>query len=212
MAKRDISGKKYYKELKIKPIRQNLSHHCFIAVRTALSPLDFFVGIYRYTDYLFQLSEQPLDIMINSTPFLFQTFDFQDTLSELTVSCIVNESISKEGEENHYLLGTKEKNTCFTLLQKREEKQLSIYFQTENEKNNKDWEENDWNLFKNNIERTSVNLMGKIDYIFPVKIKTYEMLKPLFLNFFNITSLRHQYIDSKHIKEIASLLSYIDNC
>jgi hypothetical protein len=74
--------------------------------------------------------------------------------------------------------------------------------------------EDDWDLFKNSMEQTSVNLMGKIDYLFPVEINMYNVLKPLFAEFSNISFLHHQCISSKNINAIDLLLfqwhSHID--
>jgi len=202
MEKRDISGRKYYKKLNIKPIRRNLSHYCLIAVRTTLDPLDFFAGIYQHSDYLFQLSEQTLDMEENTVCFSFQSFEYQDDLSEHSAFCIVNKSTDNE----HYLLG-KNKNACYILPQKRDKNQISFPFENEAESAEKGMEEDDWNAFKTNMQNSSVNLMGKIDYLFPVDIQTYEILKPLFLTFSDIHFLNHQYINDKQVKNIDSFFS-----
>jgi len=202
MEKRDISGKKQYKELLIKPFRRDLSRCCFIAVRTTLDPLDFFAGIFRYSNYLFQLSKQTFDIVQNSICFSFQSFEIQDISPENTAFCLVNKSINKE----QYLLG-KNKNACYLLPKKRSDNQISLSFENEIDKTEQGGEENDWNAFKNSMENTSVDLMGKIDYIFPVEIQTYEILEPLFLKFPDIEFLNHQNISPKSISEIDLFLS-----
>ena len=202
MEKRDISGKKQYKEFLIKPFKKNLSHYCFVAVRTTFDPLDFFAGIFQYSNYLFQLSKQTLEVVKNSISFSFQSFEIQDTLSEHTAFCLVNKSIDKE----QYLFG-KNKNACYILHQKRTENQISLFFENEEDKAEQNIEEDGWNAFKNSMENTSVNLMGKIDYLFLVEIQTYEILKPLFLKFPDISFLNHQIINPKNINEIDSFLS-----
>ena len=112
MEKRDISGKKLYKKLSIKPVKHNLSHYCFIAIRTTCdNPLDFFTSIYQSTNYLFQLSKQNLDIAIHSQSFSFQSFEFQDIISEHIACCLVNKSQRKK----QYLVGTNDKNSCYFL-------------------------------------------------------------------------------------------------
>lgn len=202
MEKRDISGKKQYKELLVKPFKRDLSHYCFVAVRTTLDPLDFFAGIFRDSNYLFQLSKQTFDIVQNSICFSFQSFEIQDVLPEYKAFCIINKSINKE----QYLFG-KNKNVCYLLSQKWSDNQISLSFENEVETTEQSDNENDWNTFKNSMVNTSVDLMGKIDYIFPVEIQTYEILKPLFLKFSNIEFLNHQIINPKSINEIDLFLS-----
>ena len=202
MEKRDISGKKQYKEFLIKPFRKNLSHYCFIAVRTTSDPLDFFTDIFQYSHCLFQLSEHPLEVVKNSISYSFQSFEIQDTLSEHIAFCLVNKSI----EKGQYLLG-KHKNSCYLLHQKRENNQVSLFFDHEEKKTEQGREEDAWNAFKTDMENTSVDLMGKIDYFFLVEIQTYEILKPLFLKFPDMSFLNHQVINPKDINEIDSFLS-----
>lgn len=213
MEKRDITGKKYYKELFVKPVRQNISHYCFIAIRTTLEPLDFFAGIYQHSNFLFSLSKHTLDVVIDSNSFSFQSFEFQDPLSEYIAFCLVNKSLHKD----QYLLGIKDYNSCHLLQERQKQKQkqhknqLSFSFQDNDDYEiNEDGEENDWNSFKQNIQNTSVNLMGKIDYIFPVFIRTYEILKPLFLHFKNITSLNYMLVDPKNINDIELFFSQLN--
>ena len=203
MEKRDIFGKKLYKELSIKPIRRDLSHYCFVAVRTTFEPLDFFSGIYQHSNYLFQLSEPCLEVVQGITRFSFQLFEYQDDndFSKYNVFCIVNKSV----KDKQNLVG-KNKNSCYLLPQNRDKNQISLFFEEE-EATKKNKEEADWDLFKNTMQNSSVNLMNKIDYIFPVDIQTYEILKPLFFRLSDMPFLNHQFIDSKQIKDINSFLS-----
>jgi hypothetical protein len=201
MEKRDITGKKYYKELSIKPAKQNMAHHCFIAVRTELEPLEFFADIFQQTNYLFQLSRSALEVVSKTDYFSFRSFEFQDTLSDNLSFCIVNKSIHNE----QYLFGRDEKNACFVLPQKywkQKKNQLVLPFDDIGE--DLEEEKNDWDLFKNDMERSSINLMGNIDYLFPVEIHTYEILKPLFLYFPKMKSLHYTLINSKDVIDIDS--------
>jgi len=204
MEKRDISGKKFYKELVIKPFQRDLSHYCFVAVRTTSDPLNFFASIFQHSNYLFQLSKHTFDVVMDSICFTFQSFEIQDIISESTALCLVNKSVKKE----QYLFG-KNKNACYILPHKRGENQISLSFENEEDITEHGSEEGNWNAFKNSMENTSVYLMGKIDYIFPVEIETYEILKPLFLKFSNLAFLNHQIINAKSINEIELFLSQI---
>ena len=201
MERTDISGKKDYKELSIKPVKRNLSHYCFIAVRTLIEePLNFFIAVYQQTNYLFQMSKHPLDMSNDTHRFSFHSFEFKDNMSEYAAFCIVNKSLKKE----QYLFRETDKNSCYVLPRQKTKNKLSISFQSEEEETEISMEENDWNSFKRSMQKTSVNLMGKIDYVFPVDIQTYEILKPLMLNLPNIPFLNHQFIDLKQVMEIDS--------
>ena len=211
MEKRDIFGKKQYKELLIQPAKINLSHYCFIAIRTELEQsLNFFTSIYQNTNYLFQLSKSVFDIDVDDNCFSFRSFEFKDTVSEHSAFCLVNKSVRKK----QYLFGKDDKRSCYILPKQKTKNQISFSFQQENEPTEKSIDENDWDLFKRNIQDTSVNLMDKIDYIFPVEIRTYEILKPLFLNLPNIPFLNHQFIDPKNIRDMDTFFhqwcSYLD--
>jgi uncharacterized protein YnzC (UPF0291/DUF896 family) len=200
MEKRDITGKKYYKELSIKQIKQNMAHHCLIAVKTELDPLDFFSNIFIKSNYLFQLSKFTMEMVVENGYFSFRSFEFKDTLSDNIVFCIVNQSTYHE----RYLLGNDEKNSCFVLDQKywkQMKNQLSLSFEDIEEI---DGEKDDWNLFKANMGKSSVNLTGNIDYLFPVEIHTYEILKPLFLYLPQTEFLNYTLINPKDIANIDS--------
>jgi hypothetical protein len=206
MEKRDITGKKYYKELSIRPVKQNMEFYCFIAIRTKLEPLEFFADIYQRTNYLFQLSASMLEI-VKTDYFSFRSFEYQDTLSDHVPHCLVNKSTHHE----QYLLGYEENKSCFVIQQKqrkRKNNQLSLPFEDDEESVDNDIDKNDWDVFKSNMEKHSINLAGKIDYLFPVEIHTYEILQPLFLYLYKIDSLSYTLINAKDIIDIDVFFSY----
>ncbi len=182
MPQRDITGKELYKEITFRSIKRDVGHYCFIALRTKLSFLDFFVDIFKRTDYLFKLSAHSLEIVLDSRSFIFKVFQYQDPLSGQLVVCFINKDISKA----HYLLGEKTENACFTLLKSKNRNQLSFSFDDEIQEEQNYDEQKNWTLFKEIMQKKSVDLMGEIDFLFPVKIQTYEILKPLFLEFINM--------------------------
>jgi hypothetical protein len=204
MKKRDITGKKYYKELSIKPVKQNTDYHCFIAIRTKLELLDFFSHIFLQTNYLFQLSKSSLGMLIQNNYFSFRIFEYQDAFSDNLAFCIVNKSMHHE----QYLFGKEEKNASFVLHQKywkQSKNQLSLSFENdETAEEEMDREKKDWNLFKTAMEKFSINLTGNIDYIFPVEIRTYEILKPLFLHLSRMRFLNYTLINPKDISRLDS--------
>ncbi|MDR1182041.1 MAG: hypothetical protein LBL13_08710 [Bacteroidales bacterium] len=205
MEKRDITGKKYYKELSIKPVKRNMEHYCFIAVRTGKEPLEFFSTIFQQTNYLFQLSKSVLEMVARTDYFSFRSFEFQDTLSDNLAFCIVNKSTHQE----QYLFGKDEKNACFVLhpkYWKSGRNQLSLPF-SDMESDSED-EKNDWDLFKTDMGQFSTNLTKNIDYLFPVEIHTYEILKPLFLYFSKMKFLNYTLINPKDVTDIDSFFPH----
>ena len=206
MSKRDITGKEYYKEIAFSPIKHNLAHYCFIAVRTTLTSLDFFVELFKMTNYLFELSDSPLDIVIDSKNFIFQAFHCKDFQSEQLGICFLNGDIHK----NHYLLGEKDEKACFSLAKMKNRNQLSFSFEdlekSEDTQNQDFDEEQNWTSFKELMQKKSTDLLGEADFLFPVSIQTYEILKPLFLEFPTMNFIHYRLISHAEITQVEALL------
>ena len=209
MPRRDIIGKEFYKNIALRP-KLNENHYCFIGIRTQLNTLDFFVNIFRDTNFLFELSNEPLEIPNHSEKILFQPFLFHDTLSEHFIACLVNKDIS----DSQYLLGEKGSNICYNLNKSKKKNQLFLSFEDEQE--SQELEENseeitdelkNWMSFKETMSETSTNLMGQIDFLFLVKVQTYEILKPLFLKFSSIRYINYRLIFPREIKEYDVLIA-----
>jgi hypothetical protein len=213
MERRDIIGTKQYKELIVKPVRQNPAHHGFIAVRSTLSPLDFFSEIYQTTDYLFFLCRQPFEAFRDETSCGFSVFVHHDLFSEHSAVCMLNKDLSK----NHALLGGHETDACFVIQKHKIQNQLFLPFgqdgeheedilPTETDRK----EENQWNHFLHTLTETSIDLKGKIDFVFPVSIRTYEILKPLFLKFKTLPSLHYMFIQAKTVAAFDAFVAAYD--
>jgi hypothetical protein len=206
MEKRDITGKKQYKELSIRPVRQNTERHAFILVKTQWATLDFFAEIHRQTDYLFGLSAQFFTTTVEDCPFVYRVFEYQDVLSEHIAFCIVNRDL----DNRQFLLGSDENNACFVFQKKKRTNQLLIDFDKDDE-NPADIldtrEESNWNKFKTTMLKHSVLLSGNTDFVFPVDIRTYDILRPLFLKFKDIRTLDYMFIPAKSVMNVDLLMS-----
>ena len=205
MPQRDITGKEFYKEIAFHSIKRNADYYCFIALRTKLSLLDFFVDIFKNTDYLFELSENSLQIVLDSQNSVFKVFQYQDPFSEQFSICFIN----KDSNRNKYLLGENTENVCFTLSKNKNRNQLSFLFEEEEEpqeEQNYD-EQKNWTSFKETMQKKSVDLMGKIDFLFPVNIQTYEVLKPLFLEFTTMDNIHYRLILPLEIEGVNALIT-----
>ncbi|MDR1879210.1 MAG: hypothetical protein LBQ64_06580 [Bacteroidales bacterium] len=208
MEKRDITGKKQYKELSIRPVRHNTDHHAFILVKTAWATLDFFAEIYRQTDYLFGLSAQVFTTSVDSRSFAFRVFEYQDVLSEHIAFCIVNRDL----DNKQFLLGSDEKNACFVFQKKKRTNQLLIDFDKDDE--NPDQtdvldtrEESNWTKFKTTMLKNTVTLTGNTDFVFPVDIRTYDILRPLFLKIKDMHTLDYMFIPAKSVLNVDLFMS-----
>ena len=205
MPKRDITGKEFYKDITLRSKKRETDNYCFIGVRTTFDMLGFFLEIYNNTDYLFELSEFSLDVVIDSENFVFKSFLFKDSLSPHFALCFVNMDFNK----NHYLLGGNHKNSCFLLKKSAKRNQLSFSFEEEGVPSAID-EEKNWTQFKENMSDMTVDLMGEINFLFPVKIQTYEILKPLFLEFANMEQIIHRLILPHEIEGVDALRTQLD--
>lgn len=207
MPQRDITGKEFYKEIAFRSIKRNADHYCFIALRTKLNLLDFFVDIFKRSDYLFELSTHSLEIVLDSQSFIFKVFQFQDPLSEQIAICFINKDISKA----QYLLGENTGNACFTLLKSKNRNQLSFSFDDDEPQEEQDYDEQkNWTSFKEIMQKKSVDLMGEIDFLFPVKIQTYEVLKSLFEEFTDTNNIRYRLILPHEIDGVDALITQWD--
>ena len=207
MPQRDITGKEFYKNINFRSKKRDSDNYCFIGVRTDLDTVGFFLDVFNNTGYLFELSESSLDIVIDSENFVFKSFVFKDSLSKYFMLCFVNQDFAK----NQYLLGEDELNACFLLEKSKKRNQLSFSFENEQEIGDDNCsvmdEEMNWKHFKETMLNTTIDLKREINFLFPVKIQTYEVLKPLFLKFTNMQHLTHRLIFPHEIEGVEALLT-----
>ena len=211
MPRRDVTGKEFHKDIILQSKKRDSDNYCFIGVRTTLDTVGFFLNIFNNTDYLFELSESSLDIVIDSENFVFKSFLFQDPLSKHIVLCFVNRDLNK----NQYLLGEDEQNACFLLKKSEKRNQLSFSFEEDTDEQQGIGEDNysivdeetNWKHFKDTMSNTTVDLKGEINFLFPVKIQTYEILKPLFLELLNMQYITHRLIFPQEIEGVEALIT-----
>ena len=208
MPRRDFTGKEFYKDTRFRSTERKADHYCFIGVRTSLDAVGFFLDIFKKTDYLFELSESSLEIVINSENFVFKSFLFQDPLSNHFVLCFVNKDLNK----NRYLLGGDAQNACFLLKKSKKRDQLSFSFEEEQQEIREDSysimdEETSWAQFKETMSNTAIGLSGEIDFLFPIKIHTYEILKPLFLEFAKMQDITYRLVFPREIEGVDALIT-----
>lgn len=210
MSKRDITGKEPYKEIVFRSIKRNSNNYCFIALRKKMSLLDFFVDIFKQSNYLFELSEHSLEIVLDSQNFVFKVFQYEDSDAKQFALCFINKEISKM----QYLLGENIENVCFKLSKSKNRNQLSFSFDDEEqeEQNMEEQyeEQKDWASFKEAMRKKSVDLMGDIDFLFPINMQTYEILKPLFLEFANMENIHYRLIFPHEIDGVDALITQLD--
>ncbi|MDR0367749.1 MAG: hypothetical protein LBH82_01240 [Bacteroidales bacterium] len=199
MSQRDITGKELYKEITFRPIKHTFEHYCFLAVQTKLGLLDFFVELFKQTNYLFELSAFSMDIVLDSQHFVFKVFQYQDPASEQFSVCLVNKDHHKE----NYLLSENTANACFVLSKNIDRSQLSFAFGDEEPQEEQPYDEQKiWSSFKKTMQQKSTGLTREPDFLFPINIQTYDILKPLFLEFANMENIRYRLILPHEIEQV----------
>ena len=71
-------------------------------------------------------------------------------------------------------------------------------------------EQKNWAAFKETMQKKSMDLMGEIDFLFPVNIQTHEILKPLFLEFLNMDTIHYRLILPREIEGVDALITQWD--
>ena len=203
----DIFGKKLNKNTKMKSAKQNLSYRYLLGVRTPADVLTFSKMIYTETNYLFYISPNRFRVEDLDKYAEFQVFIHKDIISENRVFYLQN--VAFERDVN--ILGCGE-NALFRL-----NNQLSMSFEdNENEVITELDHEcgNDeiriWQECKSGLAKNSVELMGKIDYLFPIQIETYEILKPLLQHFHKMQEINYMLIEPEQINDAELFFMYIN--
>jgi len=213
MAKTDIFGKKPYKNMRVKSAKPSLGFCFVIAVRTDADMLSFYKMIYTKTHYHFYISQNRFQIEESDKFAEFQSFIHKDIISDNKVFYLQNTSF----ESDKHILGY-DKNALFQLKQEKRKRrnQLSVYFEeetdslTELKQENYSNEIQNWYDFKDDLAKNSVDIMGKIDYLFPIRIETYEIIKPMLQHFPKMKEINYMLIEPEKIKDAISLFWSID--
>ena len=215
----DIFGKKLNKNTKMKSAKQNLSYRYLLGVRTPADVLTFSKMIYTETNYLFYISPDRFRMEDLDKSAEFQVFIHKDVISENKVFYLQNIAFEKDKT----VLGCGE-NALFQLKQQKQPKrkkqkkinQISMSFNLEDEDftaSNQEYGNEEiriWHECKSGLAENSAELMGKIDYLFPIQIETYEILKPLLQHFHKIQEIKYILIEPKQIKDAELFFMYIN--
>jgi len=212
MSKTDIFGKKPYREIRLKLAKVDLTYRYVLAIRTDADILVFPKMIYNETNYLFYISPKESQEENKDKLSDFQLFIHNDTVLAYTVFYLRNTNF----DLNKRILGyddsalfqikrppQKQKNQTTLILEKKAD---FMDFTSEDCGD----EVQNWYDFKADLAQKSVDVMGKIDYIFPIQIETYEMLKPLLQQFSKMQELNYMLLEPKQINDAQSFFMHVD--
>jgi hypothetical protein len=216
MSKTDIFGKKPYKNTQVKSAKVDFLTYCYVlAVRTDADMLRFSKLILTETNYLFSISQARFQAEELDKFSSFQAFVHKDIISDNKVFYLQNTGF----ESNRTILGYKSDALFQIKRQKQRQKrknQLSLLFEEEaadlmdfNQEADSN-EIRDWYDFKDDLSKNSVDIMGKIDYLFPMQIERYEILKPLLQHLHKIKEINYMLLDPERIENAASFFKHID--
>ena len=212
MSKTDIFGKKPYRNTQIKSSKPVLEHCYVLAIRTDADILRFSKMIFIETNYLFYISRDKFRMKGLDKQSKFQSFVHKDIISDNKVFYLQNTGY----KSNKVILGY-EDNALFQLRRQKQKQrnQLSLFFEGEDVNltefnQTMDAEIQNWYDFKENLLKNSVDIMGKIDYLFPVRIETYEIVKPLLQYFPKMHEINYMLIEPERIENALSFFMYID--
>ncbi|MCL2130981.1 MAG: hypothetical protein FWH36_00780 [Lentimicrobiaceae bacterium] len=212
MQKTDIFGKKPYRNVEVKQLKPFLEYCYVLAVRTDADMLSFSKIIYAATNYLFYISPLRFQFGKSDKSPKFQSFIYKDIVTNYKLFYLQNTDF----QSNTTILGYGE-DALFQLKQqvKKSKNQATLSLEDENDTTQSAQDENseevkDWKTLKANLTKNSVNIMGKIDYLFPIQIETYEILMPLLQHFPKMQRINYMLIEPKQINDAISFFTHID--
>jgi len=213
MAKTDIFGIKPYRNTQVKSAKLNLGHCFVVAVRTDAEVLAFSTMLYTEANYLFSISEKRFQVKELNELLEFQSGIYKDIVSDNKLFYIQNTDFKL----NKNVLGYNSQSLFqIKKLRRRRKNQLSLFFEKEEKvdlnelKRQSVSEIQNWSDFKADLAGNAVDVMDKIDYLFPIQIETYEIIKPLLLLFPKMTDINYMLIEPERISDAISFFMYID--
>jgi hypothetical protein len=208
MAKTDIFGIKPYKNTWAKPPKPIWGYRYVLAIRTDADMLSFSKMIYTETNYLFYISQNRFQVEELDKTAAFQAFIHKDIISENKVFYLQNTGF----ESDRTILGYGG-NALFPIKpQKRKQKnQITLSFEEEDaDLAELDGDEiRNWYDFKDDLAKKSVNILNKINYLFPVQIETYEIVKPLLQHLYKMHEINYMLLEPEQIENAASFFRHI---
>jgi hypothetical protein len=213
MSGTDIFGKKPYKEIQVKSVKPDLASRYVLAIRTNADILSFSKMIYTETNYLFYISPDRFQAEELDRLSEFQSFIYKDIVSDNKVFYLQNTGLGSDKQ----ILGYGN-NALFQIRRKKKKRknQISLSFEEEAadaidfmQETHGDGIQN-WHDFKADLAQKSVDVMGKIDYIFPLQMETYEIVKPLLQHFSKMQEINYMLLEPKQINDAVSFFMYMD--
>lgn len=209
----DIFGKKPYKNTHVKSAKPSLDYCYVLAMRSSADRLSFSKMIYTQTQYLFYISQERFQVKELDKQIEFQPFIHKDIISDNKVFYLQNESV----DAKKLLLGING-DALFQLKQKKQKRknQSSFFFEEETmdfdtlNQETDNSEIRQWLDLKKSLALNAVNIAGKIDYLFPLRIETYEIIKPLLEYLPKMSEISYMLIEPKEIENAISFFMYID--
>ena len=204
MSKTDIFGKKPYRNLLIKAVKPELEHCYVLAVRTDANMLRFSKMILAETNYLFSISQEKFQL----DGLKFQLFVHKDIISNHKVFYLQNTDL----KSNKSILGYGTKALFQVKRQKQKRRnQTALFFEEEKvDLPEMNTERQNWHDLKDSLTQNSVDIMGKIDYFFPVRIETYEIVKPLLQHLPKMNEINYMLLDPQRIDNALSFFMHMD--
>ena len=211
MSKTDIFGKKPYRNIQIKAAKAMLDYCYVLAIRTDADIL-LSKAILMETNYLFYISKDKFQLNELDKSSAFQSFVHKDIISDNKVFYLQNTGF----ESNRRILGYG--NTALFQLKRQKQKrrnQTALFFEEEEvdfmkQNQELDAEIQNWHDLKENLRKNSVDIMEKIDYLFPVRIETYEIVKPLLQYLPKMNEINYMLLEPERIENAKTFFTHID--
>jgi hypothetical protein len=186
-----------------------------LAVRTEGDLLRFSKMIYTETNYLFYITPTRFRVEELDEQAAFQACIHKDILSDNKVFYLQNTDFNSDKT----ILGDGNRSLFQLMPHKMKIKKQSSFFIEQEEctidcteiKQDEDSEEiRNWKILKSDLIRNSVDITGKIDYLFPVRIETYEIIRHLLLHFPKMHKINYMLIKPEQIENASAFFRYMD--
>jgi len=212
MSKTDIFGKKPYREMAVKSAKPDLNYCCVLAIRSRADRVSFLKKIYDETGYFFSIFPDKFQAEEMDIFSKFQSFVHTDEILNCKVMFLQN----TDAETNKQILGY-DGNALFQIKKQKQKPQNQISLLLEEQPDIMDFKQEEygdeiqnWYDFKTNLAKNSVNIMGKIDYIFPLRIETYEIVQSLLQHLPKMQDFNYMLLEAKQIDDAISFFMYMD--
>jgi hypothetical protein len=205
---------------KVKKNKLNLHYYAFLFIRSDFDDLSMLTKLYHHTQFL--LKKSPLDLVVDieTTGFSFTVYRENDILPGHPMLMIKNKSL-----ENSIIqwIGF-DKGSLYTIHRAKSKckiPQLNIpledttdLFMDENE-SDENLEIANWEANKRILREQSVAFEGRIDYVIPLDISTYEYFMPFFLALAQFVEINYQLVEASEFENFEAihyiLESYADS-